>query len=74
MGFGDVKAGIVLGAAVGLIDVQVALLALVLRLAAAATWGLARRAGSIALGPGLLAGALAALAIARVLGFEAVPC
>lgn len=40
MGFGEVTAGIVLGAAVGLIDVQVALLTLLLGLAVAATWGL----------------------------------
>ena len=40
MGFGDVKAGAVLGAALGLLDPQIALLALVLGLAAAASWGL----------------------------------
>lgn len=61
MGFGDVKAGAVLGAAVGVVDTQVALLALVLGLAGAAAWGLARGARSIALGPGLVGGALAAL-------------
>ena len=52
MGFGDVKAAAVLGAALGLIDPQVALLALVLGLASAAVWGLARRARSVAFGPG----------------------
>ena len=41
MGFGDVKAGAVAGAALGLIDPQLAVLALVLGLAAAASWGLA---------------------------------
>ena len=41
MGFGDVKAGAVLGAAMGLIDVELALLALVLGLGAAAAWGIA---------------------------------
>ena len=72
MGFGDVKAGAVLGAALGLIDPQVALLALVLGLASAAAWGLARRARSVAFGPGLVTGALLALAIARAAGVEAV--
>ena len=72
MGFGDVKAGAVLGAALGLIDVQVALLALVLGLAAAATWGLAWRSRTVAFGPGLVAGALVALMIARWAGVEAV--
>ena len=68
MGFGDVKAGAVLGAALGLIDPQVALLALVLGLASAAAWGLARRARSVAFGPGLVTGALLALAIGRAAG------
>jgi leader peptidase (prepilin peptidase)/N-methyltransferase len=72
MGFGDVKAGVVLGAALGLIDVQVALLALVLGLAAAATWGLVRRSRTVAFGPGLVAGAILGLAIARWAGVEAV--
>ena len=66
MGFGDVKAGAVLGAAMGLIDVELALLALVLGLGAGAAWGLARRARSIALGPSLVAGALAAVLIGAV--------
>lgn len=72
MGFGDVKAGAVAGAALGLIDAQLALLALVLGLAAAAGWGLARRSRSVPFGPGLVAGALAALVVARIVGIEAV--
>ena len=67
MGFGDVKAGAVLGAAMGLIDVELALLALVLGLGAGAAWGVATRARSIALGPSLVAGALAAVLIGAVL-------
>ena len=63
MGFGDVKAGAVLGAAMGLIDVELALLALVLGLGAAAAWGIGTRARSVALGPALVAGALAAALI-----------
>lgn len=72
MGFGDVKAGAVLGAALGLIDIQVALLALVLGLSSAAIWGLARGSRSVAFGPGLVAGALLALALARWADIEAV--
>ena len=58
MGFGDVKAGVVLGAAMGLIDVEVAVLTLVLGLGAGAAWGIATKARSIALGPALVAGAV----------------
>jgi len=72
MGFGDVKAGAVLGGALGLINTQVAVLALVLGLSGAAVWALARRRRTIALGPGLVAGALLALVVARVLDVEAV--
>ncbi len=71
MGFGDVKAGAVLGAALGLLDVQLAVFALVLGLGAGAAWGLTRHARSIPLGPALVVGALAALAVARLLGLEA---
>ena len=72
MGFGDVKAGAVAGAALGLIDPQLAVLALVLGLAAAASWGLVRRSRTVPFGPGLVAGALAALLIGRLVGIEAV--
>jgi leader peptidase (prepilin peptidase)/N-methyltransferase len=71
MGFGDVKAGTVLGAALGLVSVQVAVLALVLGLAGAAASALAMRRRSIALGPGLVAGAAVALVVANVLHVEA---
>jgi len=67
MGFGDVKAGAVLGAALGLVGPQLGLLALVVGLATGAAWGLTRRARSIPLGPPLVAGALAALALGRLL-------
>ena len=66
MGFGDVKAGAVLGAAMGLIDVELALLALVLGLGVAAAWGIGTRRRSIALGPALVAGALVAALIGAV--------
>jgi leader peptidase (prepilin peptidase) / N-methyltransferase len=71
MGFGDVKAGVVLGAALGLLDGQLALVALVLGLGAGALWGLTRRARSIPLGPALVLGAVAALVVGRLLGVEA---
>ena len=52
MGFGDVKAGAVIGAAVGLVDPQLAALALVLGLAGSAGWAAVRRRRTIPLGPG----------------------
>jgi leader peptidase (prepilin peptidase)/N-methyltransferase len=54
MGFGDVKAGAVLGAA----------LALLLGLSGAAAWAVAGRRRSVALGPALVAGAVLALVVA----------
>jgi leader peptidase (prepilin peptidase)/N-methyltransferase len=71
MGFGDVKAGVVLGAALALVDTQLAVLGLVLGLAAGAAWGLVRRARTVPLGPALVGGAIAALAAGRLLGLEA---
>jgi leader peptidase (prepilin peptidase)/N-methyltransferase len=72
MGFGDVKAGAVGGAALGLVAAPLALLALVLGLALGAGHGLARRAAAIALGPALVAGALLALTVGRLAGVDAV--
>jgi leader peptidase (prepilin peptidase) / N-methyltransferase len=71
MGFGDVKAGAVLGAALGLVNAQIAVLTLLLGLSGAAGWALAGRRRSIALGPGLVAGAVVALAVARWMNVEA---
>jgi leader peptidase (prepilin peptidase)/N-methyltransferase len=71
MGFGDVKAGAVLGAALGLINAQIAVLALMLGLLGSAVWALAGRRRSIALGPGLVGGAVVALIAARLLHVEA---
>lgn len=71
MGFGDVKAGSVLGAALGLVGAQLAVLALLLALSGAGTYAVARRRRHVALGPGLVAGALVALLLARALGLEA---
>ena len=72
LGFGDVKAGAVLGAALGLLAAPLAVLALVLGLLAAATFGLLRRLRSIALGPALVAGAVLALALGRLVGVDVV--
>jgi leader peptidase (prepilin peptidase)/N-methyltransferase len=71
MGFGDVKAGAVLGAAVALTAIELVPLALLVGLAAAACWGLLRRARSVPLGPALVGGALVALALGRLVGVEA---
>jgi leader peptidase (prepilin peptidase)/N-methyltransferase len=70
MGFGDVKAGAVLGAALGLLAAPLALLALVLGLLAAATFGLVWRLRAVALGPSLVAGAVLALVIGRLAGVD----
>ena len=71
MGFGDVKAGAVVGGAVGLVSAQLAVLTLVLALGGSAAWAVIHRRRTIPLGPGLVGGALLALAIARWFGLEA---
>lgn len=70
MGFGDVKAGFVLGAAIGALDAQLAVLTLLLALAGSGGWAVAHRRRSVALGPGLVAGALASLALAHWIGVD----
>ncbi len=57
MGFGDVKAAAVLGAAVATVDAHAGLVVLALASAAAALTALARRRASIAFGPFLVAAA-----------------
>ncbi|MGH9270471.1 MAG: prepilin peptidase [Ilumatobacteraceae bacterium] len=71
MGFGDVKAGTVLGAAVGLVSVPAAAGTLLLALAGSGLWAVMRRRRHVALGPGLVLGAVMALGAARALGVEA---
>jgi leader peptidase (prepilin peptidase)/N-methyltransferase len=68
MGFGDVKAGIVLGGALGLIDDDFALPVLIVALAIVGGWGLLRGRRSMPLGPGLVAGTISVLAVAWVVG------
>ncbi len=57
MGFGDVKAAIVLGAAVGTVDGRLGVVALCLAAALGATVGLVTRRRTIPFGPFLVAGA-----------------
>jgi leader peptidase (prepilin peptidase)/N-methyltransferase len=57
MGFGDVKAAIVLGAAVGTVDWRLSAVALCLAAAVGATLGLATRRHTIPFGPFLVTGA-----------------
>ncbi len=64
MGFGDVKAGMVLGFALGLAHWQLALAALALATGLTAAAGILARARTVALGPGLVAAAAVALAAA----------
>jgi leader peptidase (prepilin peptidase) / N-methyltransferase len=61
MGFGDVKAAIVLGASLGAVDWQLTLGALALAAGATATVGIVRGVRHIAFGPGLVGGSLIAL-------------
>lgn len=63
MGMGDVKAAAVLGTGLGLIAPELALLALALGSAGAATIGLVRRQHNIAFGPGLVGGAISTLVL-----------
>ena len=64
MGFGDVKAGIVLGCALGLVHWHLALAGLALATGLTASVGLLSRARTVAFGPGLVAAAAIALAAA----------
>jgi leader peptidase (prepilin peptidase)/N-methyltransferase len=63
MGFGDVKAGLVLGAAIGVVNWQLALAALALAAGLTATVGVLTRASTVAFGPGLVAASAIALLV-----------
>jgi leader peptidase (prepilin peptidase)/N-methyltransferase len=63
LGFGDVKLAAALGAAIGLIDARLSVLALALGTALTLSVALVRRRSSLAFGPGLVAGAVLALII-----------
>jgi leader peptidase (prepilin peptidase)/N-methyltransferase len=72
LGFGDVKAGVALGGALGLIDVWTAVLALLGASVIGAAVGLVLRRRSLPFGPSLVAGAAVALVAARALGVTPV--
>jgi leader peptidase (prepilin peptidase)/N-methyltransferase len=63
MGFGDVKAAAVTGAALGLVDPVAALAALAIGSAGTALVGVALRRPTVAFGPGVVGGAICALVI-----------
>jgi leader peptidase (prepilin peptidase) / N-methyltransferase len=73
MGFGDVKAAAVLGAAVGLVDPTVALWALCLASAIAVARGAMTRRAVVPFGSALVAAALVSLTAAVALGAKDVP-
>lgn len=68
MGFGDVKAGIVLGAALGAQDWRLALTALTLGSAFGAAVGLVRRQRTVAFGAYLVGGSAASLLLGSLIG------
>lgn len=68
LGFGDVKAGTVLGGGLGLISPVLSVAALIVGLALTALVALAAGRRTIPLGPGLVAGAVSALIGGRLLG------
>ena len=67
MGFGDVKASIVLGAALGSVDWRLGLVALSIGAGSAAAVGLARRLHTIAFGPFLVVSAAVTLVATTVI-------
>lgn len=67
MGFGDIKVGIVLGANLGVVDPQLALLGLFVASGGTAAVGLITRQRHIAFGPGLILGSAIALAASPLL-------
>jgi len=71
MGFGDVKAGLVLGGVIGLIDAGSCLVGLFLGSMLTAVVGVVGHRRAVPLGPGLVAGAEVALLIARARGVTA---
>ena len=73
MGFGDVKAAAVLGAAVGLIQPAFGLAALAIGAGLTVAWAVVRGRRLVPFGPGLVAGTVAALSAALLLGLEVSP-
>jgi leader peptidase (prepilin peptidase)/N-methyltransferase len=73
MGFGDVKAAVVLGAAVGAADWQLALAGLTLAAGLGVAIGIAGRARTIPFGPFLVLGSAIALAVSPFISMGAAP-
>jgi leader peptidase (prepilin peptidase)/N-methyltransferase len=73
LGFGDVKLGAVLGAALGLIDPRLGLVALCVAAAVTSVVGLAQHRESLPLGPGLVLGATIAPVTFGLLDSGVVP-
>lgn len=72
MGFGDVKAGVMLGGAIGLIDAWSCLVGLFVGSALTAALGMVGRRRAVPFGPGLVAGTEVALVVARLRGVSPV--
>jgi len=72
MGFGDVKAGVALGTAIGLIDTASSLVGLFVGSLIATSAGLVTRQRHVPFGPSLVIGAAVALVIARARGVSPV--
>ena len=68
MGFGDVKLAVVLGAAVGAVDWRWSMAALCVACALTVFVGMVRRAAVLPFAPGLVAGAVVAIAVATSVG------
>lgn len=73
MGFGDVKAAVVLGAALGSADWQLALAALSVAAGLGALVGVSTRARTIPFGPFLVIGSAVALAVGHFIAMGATP-
>jgi leader peptidase (prepilin peptidase)/N-methyltransferase len=73
MGFGDVKAAALLGAAVGVVEPSLGLLALAIGTGLTVAWAAVRRHSIVPFGPGLVIGAVVAVGSALVIGLEASP-
>jgi leader peptidase (prepilin peptidase)/N-methyltransferase len=71
LGFGDVKAGAVLGGAVGLVAPILAVLGLIAGLLGTAAWAVVSRRRALPLGPGMVGGAVVMFAVGRLAGVEA---
>lgn len=66
MGFGDVKAAVVLGAGLGVVHAQLPLVALLIASGSTAAFGLATQRRALPFGPGLVIGSAAALVLSDV--------